>query len=175
MKIFIFLLSGLLLLAPASGNVFAQYKKLTVILLRHAEKDVSEDADTVDPKLSAEGKSRAKKLVEVIKKYQPEIIYSTDFIRTKATVSPLAQKKRAMIFVYDPRNLEQMRDLIMTGKYKRVLVVGHNTTTPALANLLIGQEKYQRFGENEYDKILVIKIKKNQDKPNKVKDKVIVY
>ncbi len=175
MKILLSFLLGSLLFTFAGSNVFAQHRNLTVILLRHAEKDVSEDADTANPDLSPEGKLRAQRLVKIINKYQPEIIYSTDYIRTKATVMPLAQKKRAMIFIYDARNLKQMNDLIMTGKFKRVLVVGHNTTTPALANLLIKQDKYKTLAESEYDKIWVIKIKKNKTRPNKIKEKTIFY
>ncbi len=175
MKIPISILLALFLFTFAGGNVFAQYKKITVILMRHAEKDVSEEADTADPELSEAGKIRALKLAEIALKYKPEIIYSTDYIRTKATVAPLASKLRAMTFIYDPKNLDEMYDKIMSGKYKRIVVVGHNDTTPELANLLMKEEKYERLGENEYDKIFVVKIKKNKDKPNKVKEKVKTY
>lgn len=175
MKIPISILLGLFLFTFASGNVFAQYKKITVILMRHAEKDVSEEADTANPELAEAGKLRAEKLAEIAKKYKPEIIYSTNYIRTKATVAPLASDLRAMTFIYDPRNLNEIYDLIMSGKFKRIVVVGHNTTTPALANLLLKEEKYKPLGEFEYDKIWVVKIKKNKKKPNKVKEKVITY
>lgn len=175
MKTLVSILFVLFLLTFTSGNVSAQYKKLTVILMRHAEKDISENADTADPELSEAGKLRTQKLAEIALKYKPEIIYSTDYIRTKATVAPLASKLRAMTFIYDPRNLDQMYDAIMSGKYKRIVIVGHNTTTPALANLLLKEEKYKRLDENEYDKIFVVKIKKNKKKPNKVREKVITY
>lgn len=175
MKILTSFLPALFLLTFTSENVFAQYKKITVVLMRHAEKDVSEEADTANPELSEAGKLRAQKLAEIALKYKPEIIYSTDYIRTKATVSPLASKLRAMTFIYNPRNLDQMYNAIMSGKYKRIVIVGHNTTTPALANLLLKEEKYNPLGEFEYDKIFVVKIKKNKKKPNKIKEKVMTY
>ncbi len=175
MKIFISLLLGLFLFTFANNNLFAQYKKLTVILLRHAEKDVSEDADTANPNLSATGKLRAERLAQVIDKYQPDAIYSSDYIRTRATVMPLARKRRMMTQIYDPRNLNQMNDLILSGKIKRLVVVGHNNTTPALANLLIKQDKYKQLAESEYDKIWIIKIRRYKRKPAKVREKVIVY
>jgi len=175
MKILLSLLLSSFLFMLAGGNLFAQHRKLTVILFRHAEKDISEDADTANPELSAAGKLRAEKLVKIIDKYQPDIIYSSNFIRTRATVLPLAIKRRAMIFIYDPRNLNQIAEQILSGKFKRFVVVGHNNTTPALANLLIKQEKYKVLSESEYDKIWIIKIKKNETKPNKIKDKVIKY
>ncbi len=175
MKILLSLLLSSFLFMLAGGNLFAQHRKLTVILFRHAEKDISEDADTANPELSAAGKLRAEKLVKIIDKYQPDIIYSSNFIRTRATVLPLAIKRRAMIFIYDPRNLNQIAEQILSGKFKRFVVVGHNNTTPMLANLLIKQEKYKVLSESEYDKIWIIKIKKNEKKPNKIKDRIIEY
>ncbi len=94
----------------------------------------------------------------------------------KATAAPLARRRNMMIQIYDPRNLNQMNDLILSGKIKRIVVVGHNNTTPVLANLLIKQDKYKNLDESEYDKIWVIRIKRNKTKPNKIREeKVIVY
>jgi hypothetical protein len=68
-----------------------------------------------------------------------------------------------------------MVDLIMSGKLKRIIIVGHSNTTPALVNLLVKQDKYKTLAESEYDKIWVVKIKKNKRKPNKIKEKIIEY
>jgi len=174
MKIYISLLLGLFLFAFAGGNIFAQHRKLTIILLRHAEKDLAGDVNNPDPNLSAEGNLRAQRLIEAVRKYQPDAIFSSQFIRTRATAAPLARKNRMMIQIYNHRNLKEIAELAMSGKFKRILIVGHNTTTPALANLLIGQDKYKPLAESEYDKIWVVKIKKKK-KQNKVKDKVITY
>jgi len=174
MKILAFLFFGSFLFTLTGSDAFAQYRKLTVILLRHAEKDLTEP-DAPNPELTAAGKQRAEKLVSVVNKYQPDAIYSSDYIRTRETVRPLARKNRAMTLIYDPRNLGQMRDLILSGKYKRVVVVGHNNTTPALVNMLIDREKYEKLPETEYGKIWVVKIRKNEKKPNKTTDRVIEY
>jgi len=175
MKFTVVFLSILFLFTFAGDKLYAQHRKLTVILLRHAEKDVSEGADAANPELSAAGKIRAEKLVEIINKYQPDAIYSSSYIRTRETARPLARRRRMMIQIYDTRSLGQMKELILSGKMKRVVVVGHNTTTPALANLLIGQEKYKPLAETEYDKIWIVKIRKNKSKPNKINDRVIEY
>ncbi len=175
MKILVSLLFVLFLFTFAGDNVFAQHRKLTVILLRHAEKDISENADTANPDISAEGKLRAQKLVEIINKYRPDAIYSTNFVRTRATVRPLASKGRRMILIYNPQNLNQLADLITSGKLKRIVVVGHSNTTPALANLLVKQDKYKTLAESDYDKIWIIKIKRKKTKPNKIRDKIINY
>lgn len=168
----LFLLSFLLL--AANGNVSAQYRRLTVILLRHAEKDLTIE-DEINPALSAVGKLQAEKLIEVANKYQPDAIFSTDYERTRATVRPLARKRRALTVIYDERNLSAMKDLILSGKYKRLVIVGHNNTTPELVNMLLNREKYQPLGENEYDKIWIVKIRRNRSQPNAVREKMIRY
>lgn len=176
MKIIISLFIGLFLFTCASGSAAAQeHRNLTVILLRHAEKDPSPSADKTNPELSADGKLRAQKLVKIAGKYKPDAIYSSDFIRTRATAQPLAEKRKLTIEVYNHRDLKALADQIMSGKIKRLVVVGHNTTTPALVNMLIGAEKYKALAESEYDKIFVVKIRKKKNKPNKIKEKVITY
>lgn len=175
MKILFSTVSLLLFFVIFPENISAQHRKITVILLRHAEKDTSPTADKTNPNLSEEGKLRAQKLVKVINKYKPDAIFSTDFIRTRMTVAPLSEKRKISVQIYDLRNLKELADLILSGKIKRLVVVGHNSTTPALVNLLIGQEKYQTLPETEYSKIWILKIKRNKTKPNKIKEKIIIY
>jgi 2,3-bisphosphoglycerate-dependent phosphoglycerate mutase len=174
MKILVSLFLGLFLFTFAAGDVFAQKKEITIILLRHAEKDLSDELNDPDPELSAAGKERAERLVRTIKKYKPQAIYSSNFKRTRYTVTPLAERinprYRTMIQIYDHRNLDELAKRLMASGVKSIVVAGHNSTTPALANLLIKQNKYKSLAETEYDKIWIIKIKKG-----KTKDEVIVY
>lgn len=177
MKIFISLFLGLFLLAYAGENLYAQ--DITIILLRHAEKDVSASANKADPELTAEGQKRAERLVETVKKYQPQQIFSTVFKRARATAAPLAENLnpdyRIQIQNYDYNELEDFAAQLLKLKVKSVVVVGHNTTTPELANLLIKQEKYKALDDSEYNKIWIIKIKRRKNKPNKIRDEVIEY
>lgn len=172
MKNVVPLLFILLLSSLTSENIRAQDK--TIILLRHAEKDVSATANKADPKLTAEGQKRAERLVEKIEKYQPQQIFSTAFIRTRATVAPLAENLnpnyRIQTQFYDFNELEEFAKRLMNLDAKTVVVVGHNTTTPALANLLIKQNKYKDLADDEYNKIFIIKIH-----GKKIEDKVIEY
>jgi broad specificity phosphatase PhoE len=156
-------------LTAATGDVSAQNKKLTIILLRHAEKDFSDGgAENPDPVLSEEGRQRAERLVETIKKYKPRAIYSSNFKRTRSTVTPLADKTvrgyRLPIQLYNHRNLNEFVERLLASNAKTIVVAGHNTTTPALANLLIKQDKYKPLAETEYDKIWIIEIKKARRK-----------
>lgn len=153
----------------------AQHRKLTVILLRHAEKDVSATADRVNPVLAPEGRLRAEKLVKAVRKYKIDAIYSSDFVRTRDTVAPLALRRGLAVEIYDHRDLKRMAEMIASGKIKRILVVGHNSTTPALVNLLLGTEKYRPLAETEYDKLFVVKIRKYKRKPARVEERVLTY
>ena len=175
MKLIFSLLIGLFLFTFAASDAAAQHRELTIVLLRHAEKDASPNADKVNPELSAEGRLRAQKLVEVVNKYKPDAIYSSDFIRTRATAAPLAEKRKLKVEIYDHRNLKPLADQILSGKIKSLVVVGHNTTTPALVNMLIGAEKYKALAESEYDKIWVVKVKMEKGKPSKAEEKIITY
>lgn len=166
---------ALVLFFAASPTADAQHRKLTVVLIRHAEKDVSATADKVNPVLVPEGKQRAVRLVQAVKKYKFDAIYSSDFIRTRETVAPLAAKRGLQVQIYDHKDLKKMMELIMSGKIKRLLIVGHNSTTPALTNLLLGAEKYKPLLESEYDKIFVVKIRRYKRRPVKVEDKQLTY
>jgi broad specificity phosphatase PhoE len=179
MKIIVSIFLGLFLLTSASSNLYAQNGEITFILLRHAEKDASPNANKVDVELSAEGEKRALRFFETVKQYRPRQIFSTIFKRTRATVTPLAENLdpvyRLRIQYYDHTELEELAERLLKLNAKTVVVVGHNTTTPALANLLIKQEKYKALDESEYNKIWIIKIKRNKNKPSKIEDKVITY
>ena len=176
MKIITTLFISLFLLA----NSYAQSGEITYILLRHAEKDTSPLANKADVDLTMQGKQRAERFFETAKTYNPDQIFSTIFRRTRETVTPLAQNLnpdyRLMIQIYDYAAIEEFAERLLKLNAKTVVVVGHNNTTPQLANLLIKQEKYTLLPETEYSKIWIIKIKRNRNKPYKVvEEKVITY
>jgi phosphohistidine phosphatase SixA len=180
MKIIVSLFSLLFFVSIAAADICAQNREITFILLRHAEKDASPLANKADVDLSEQGKQRALRLFDLMKEYRPEQIFSSIFRRTRETVTPLAENLnpdyRLQIQIYDHTDLEELAARLLKLNAKTVLVVGHNTTTPALANLLIKQEKYKILAETEYDKIWIIKIKRNHHKPNKIiSEKVITY
>lgn len=154
----------LVFLAISVGNICAQEKEMTIILFRHSERFPSTKENNSDPELTEIGKQRAAKLPELLRKYKPEQIFSTNLKRTVATVTPLAENLdpvyRIQIQKYNSDELEQFAAKLLTLNARTVVVSGHNNTTPALANLLIKEEKYKQFGENEYDKMIIVKIKK---------------
>ena len=179
MKLAFSILLSASVLAVSSASIFAQSGKITIILLRHAEKDTSPSADKHDPDLTLQGKLRAKRLVEIVRKYQPDLIYSTFYKRARLTVMPLAEtlysQYRIPIRSYNLDELEAFADELLKSNARAIVVVGHNNTTPELANLLLKQTKYKELDDSEYDKIWIIKIKRYKRKPYKIEEKVIRY
>lgn len=153
----------ILLLLFAGEGIVAQTKK-TIILVRHAEKDASEAADSGDPELSSEGRERALRLVQSIKKYKPGAFYSTNFKRTKDTVTPFAQRRKKAVQIYDAKKPDELIDAIMKSKTKRFLVVGHSNTIPGLANVLGKKDLFRNLDESEYGAIWIVRIKDGQVK-----------
>jgi phosphohistidine phosphatase SixA len=126
----------------------------TFILVRHAEKASSSEKD---PKLTEKGVKRSQQLATFLSEVQVDAIYSTDFIRTRNTVKPLADDFGLDINPYEPKNLESfIRKLIKNHNGQTVVISGHSNTTPQLVNILLGEERYASFDDSEYDWIFVV-------------------
>lgn len=143
------------------ASLLAQNSK-TIMLVRHAEKDVSDTADKNDPVLTAEGKQRAERLAKIAGKYKPGAIYSTDFKRTRDTAAPIAERRKKQIQIYDARKPQELVDAIMKSRTKRFLVVGHSNTIPGLANLLGNKELFKNLDDAEHGAIWIVRIKNGQ-------------
>jgi broad specificity phosphatase PhoE len=153
--VFIFIFAAL------ASSSFAQSKK-TIILVRHAEKETSAAMDNGDPPLSPEGVKRAEKLRKLAGKYRPGAIYSTDYKRTRATVEPIAKKRHLEVEIYDAKNSEQLIERIMKSRTKRVIIVGHSNTIPALVNLLTKKELFKNLDDAEYGTVWVVRLRDGQ-------------
>ncbi|MBX7054071.1 MAG: histidine phosphatase family protein [Pyrinomonadaceae bacterium] len=154
----------LALLVFIVGGTAIQAQKKTIILVRHAEKDISATADKVDPPLTDIGRQRAARLVTTIKRYKPGAVYSTNFIRTRDTATPTAAWRKKPVTIFDPKKLDEFVAEVMASKTKRFLIVAHNTTTPTLANMFIKEQKYKPLSETEYSKMWIIKIRNGKVK-----------
>ncbi|HSI89212.1 MAG TPA: phosphoglycerate mutase family protein [Pyrinomonadaceae bacterium] len=130
-----------------------------IILVRHAEKAELESEGNPDPELSAAGKQRAERFREVIGRYRPGAVYSTDYRRTRETAQPIAAKRKKQVQVYDPRQPKELIDRILASDIKRHVIVGHSNTVPSLANLILGKEIFRNLEESEYSVIWLIRLK----------------
>jgi broad specificity phosphatase PhoE len=140
-------------------NAQSTVKGTYLILLRHAEKDTTTLGFTMmqaDPPLSEKGIQRSSKLLETLKEYNIDSIFSTNFNRTRNTILPLASKLGINVRLYEPKNQTILAEELKKMIGKTVLVVGHSNTIPALVNLLIGSNKYANLSDNEYDKIWIL-------------------
>ena len=132
----------------------------TIYLVRHSEKEVSASMYGSDPPLTPCGKKRSESLSNFLKDVPLEVIYSTDYTRTKNTALPTAQLKGLDIQQYDGEALEDFSKVLLRRK-KDALVVGHSNTTGVLAGLLTGQE-IGEFDLDIYDRIYQVSLRKRR-------------
>ena len=159
MKKIFSVLAPVLFMLMAISNAHSQTS--TYILLRHAEKDTSAAGSTMmkaDPPLTKEAEKRAESLLEVLKAYSPDLIYSTNFTRTRSTVTPLAKKFNKEIQFYDPKLLTVFAEELLLQKGKTIVVAGHSNSTPALVNLLIKENKYPNLDESVYNQLWIVTV-----------------
>ena len=142
-----------LLLCTLVTVVIAQ-KQTTFILVRHAEKAVD---GTEDPALNETGKLRSANLAEMLSNQEITALYATPYIRTWATIEPLATMKRLEIKNYDPHsNGKWLTSLVEKHAGGTIVISGHSNTIPYLANALIGSETFTQFDEKDYSNLIVI-------------------
>lgn len=143
----------LFLLIFVAQELSAQDSLTTVILLRHAEKAAD---GSQDPELSSEGKARAERLASVLGRTDIHKIYSTNYKRTRNTVTPLSIKKNVSVETYNPSDMNAIKQMIESNAGKTIVIVGHSNTIPALANFLIGEKRFADFKDTEYDNLLIV-------------------
>lgn len=156
---------SILLLIVAFSYVQAQ-DATTYYFVRHAEKQVD---GTKNPHLTEEGKLRSTQWGKMLKNEKIDVIYSTDYFRTKETASGmvaaimLPEKPKPgtnlgiKIKTYDPRNLDLPKFLEETHG-KRVVIVGHSNTTPTFVNAILGEKKYEQIDESIYGHLYIVTV-----------------
>lgn len=150
-------LRNLLCAAFLLSAFISQAQTTTIVLVRHAEKETTTMSG--DPVLSAAGTQRAQQLVQALSEFTINQLYSTNFIRTRATLEPLAAKTNLAISLYDPRAQEAFAATLKEMKGKTIVVSGHSNTIPRLVNLLIDAPgKYPDLDDSVYDKIYIVRI-----------------
>ena len=126
-------------------------KSNAIFLVRHAEKTT----EKTDPGLTEAGKARAVALADRLEGEGITHIHSSDYIRTRDTAAPLAQRLGLDVEIYDAGDLPGI-----AGNLKatpgRHLVVGHSNTTPQLTELLGGDGGTPIVEATEYDRLYVV-------------------
>lgn len=145
------------LIMGAGIDALAQKQEITkVFLVRHAEKVKD---GTKDPELSFSGKKRSEALSKMLQKIEFTAVYSTNYKRTRDTARPLAEARNLEIELYNPLDSRKFLDGVLSKhEGETIFVVGHSNTIPLLVNTLLGEEKFQTLGEDEYDNIFMVSI-----------------
>ena len=125
----------------------------TFFLVRHAEKVLTGK----NPSLTKAGQERAEELARLLEEVPIDAIYSTDYKRTMETAMPTATAKNIAIETYDPSDLETFAASFQgPSENKKILIVGHSNTTPALINIFANSNQYSSLSEKQYDNLYIL-------------------
>jgi broad specificity phosphatase PhoE len=133
----------------------------TVVVIRHAEKDLS--AGAVDPPLNQAGEARAALLARMFGDAKNlgrvDAIYVSPALRNRLTAAPLAARlgiTETVAPADDPRGLA--RRVLHEHAGGRVLIVGHTDTVPRIVAALSGNPKIPQIGEQEYGTMYIVTV-----------------
>jgi broad specificity phosphatase PhoE len=159
-------LTALAVVVALSFAVFAAWVwgtagSTTVIVIRHAERDLS--VSLTDPPLSPAGEARAALLARMFGDAKVvghlDAIYVSPALRNRLTVAPLAARlgiNATVAPVDDPRALAHRALREHAGG--RVLIVGHSDTVPKIAAVLSGNPKIPEIGDQEYGTMYIVTV-----------------
>jgi broad specificity phosphatase PhoE len=133
----------------------------TVIVIRHAEKDLS--VSVTDPPLTAAGQARAALLANMFGDGKSlghlDAIYVSPALRNRLTAAPLASRLgivAAVVPADDPRGLA--RRALHEHAGGRVLIVGHSDTVPQIVAALSDNAKIPEIEDQEYGTMYVVSV-----------------
>ncbi len=138
-----------------SSVIFTACSTTDIYLVRHAEK-VDESRD---PALTSAGLKRANDLRDTLISRGITDIYCSDYLRTRQTGQPLATALGKNMILYAPDTVLQLAPILQSLQGKRVLVVGHSNTTPALIKALSGVEL--NIDHADYDNLFLVRISRH--------------
>lgn len=128
----------------------------TIILVRHAEKNI--EPDNSDPDLSPAGQARAQELVRMFGDAGIGAIYATQYKRTQQTVKPLADKIGIRITQVNSKNTaELIRQVRSQHAGQVIFVAGHNNSVPEIITAL-GGPQLPIIPETEFDNLYVVTV-----------------
>jgi phosphohistidine phosphatase SixA len=130
----------------------------TVILVRHAEKNI--EPDNPNPVLSPAGQERAQTLVRMLGESGITAVYATQYIRTQSTVAPLANHLGLKVNQVEARNVaELVRQIKTNNAGGMVFAAGHNNSVPEIIAAL-GGGTFPIIPESEYDNMFIVTVQR---------------
>jgi len=133
--------------APAAAPV-------TIFVVRHAERASTES----DSPLSDLGKARAARLATMLASAGVTHAISTEFIRTKDTVAPIATAAGITPTVVGARDMNPLITMLQgLPAGSKAVVAGHSNTINVIVGRLTGQE-IPALEDSVYDRLYVVTI-----------------
>lgn len=146
----ILLASGLLTSFSLLAKETAECQNYEVFVMRHLPKEISTELPVnKDPELSILGKEMAIQLSELSFMSKIDAAFSTDYLRTKQSINPSAQKYDFDVYIYDPRN----NPLLVERVYKEfcgksIMIIGHSNTVPSIVTSFGGHFEVTFAGQD---------------------------
>jgi phosphohistidine phosphatase SixA len=133
----------------------------TIIVIRHAEKDLS--ANPADPPLNAAGEARSALLAQMFGDAgtlgRLDAIYVSPALRNRLTAKPLAERlgvAETVVPANDPKALA--RRALREHAGGRALIVGHSDTVPQIVAALSGNSRVPDIGDQEYGTMYIVTV-----------------
>lgn len=125
---------------------------LTVILVRHAERESSSD----DTPISAAGRERAQTLATVLRDVELSAIFVSDRLRTQQTASPVATQSGLTPQEVATDQIAHIARKVRAEARGAVLFVHHSNTVPMLVEQFGG--KIPRIADDEFDRLVIVTV-----------------
>ncbi|HUQ11818.1 MAG TPA: phosphoglycerate mutase family protein [Steroidobacteraceae bacterium] len=150
---------GAIAMLAAAFTYWNSATTTTIVLIRHAEKQVGAISDAP---LSPPGEVRAARLAQMFGDATPfgrvQKIYVTDTRRTQQTAAGIAQRLALTPVIVAAKGgaKDLARRVLRENRGGRALVVGHSNTVPEIVAALTGQEDVPPIGDEEFDTLYVV-------------------
>ena len=143
LKLFLFITGICGFAANSAGQTTTR-----IFIVRHADRQPADD-------LNPAGLVRANELKRVLLNTAIDSIFSTNFVRTKKTVQPLADAKNLPVLLYDS-NPPLLKRMLAYSKGKTLLVSGHSNTVAQLVKSCGCSLAFENIPDNQFDNLFLV-------------------
>jgi len=130
-------------------------------IVRHAEKEAQASNMSSDVALTSAGSDNAIALKDQLANKNIRHIFSTNYVRTKATAQPLSEATSVPVTIYNPIDTSFVTRL-KNVRQGNLLVVGHSNTVDNIINELTGENYLSDLPDTAYGDLFIVKKKGNK-------------
>jgi broad specificity phosphatase PhoE len=141
--------------------VWATAGATTVVVVRHAEKDLTANVD--DPALTEAGRERAALLARMFGDAKAlghlDAIYVSPALRNRQTAAPLEARLKLSAVVAPAKDTRGLaRRVLHEHPGGRVLIIGHSDTVPGIVAALSGNSEIPEIDDQEYGTMYIVTV-----------------